>query len=270
MDTYIGFDSAWTDNPKAPGAICAVFAEANQIVRFDQPQLASFKEALSFIRSIRLSDGLTLVALDQPTIVTNASGMRPVERAAASFIGWIGGGVQPANRSRIGMFCDASPIWRFLAELGAVEDPEAARNATSGLYVMEVFPCIALASFDGSFCSRLGAPRYNPGRRQTFRATDWTRVALAAGQNARAMGATEIAEWCDTMSKITPPSKADQDKLDSILCAVIALRWRLGARDECLMLGDIKTGYMVMPASAGVRERLAQAARKYSVPIDGK
>src|SRR3974390_3431983 len=115
MDAYIGFDSAWTDNAKAPGAICAAHAENKRIVRFEPPQLASFNEALSFIRNVRSTDGLTLIALDQPTLVPNATGMRPVERAAASFISWMGGGVQPANRSRVGMFCDASPIWRFLS-----------------------------------------------------------------------------------------------------------------------------------------------------------
>ena len=30
MDVYIGFDSAWTDNPKAPGAICAIAIKDRQ------------------------------------------------------------------------------------------------------------------------------------------------------------------------------------------------------------------------------------------------
>jgi predicted RNase H-like nuclease len=262
MDTYIGFDSAWTDNPKAPGAICAVHVEAKRPIRFESPQLASFNEALSFIRKVRSPNGVTLIAIDQPTLVPNATSMRPVERAAASFISWLGGGVQPANRARKGMFCDASPIWRFLAELGATEDPERARLATEGLYVMEVFPAIALASFHSGFCARLGAPRYNPARRKTFRPADWNRVALAAAQEARASGSPEIVEWCHAASRITPPRKSDQDKLDSILCALIALRWRLGSRDQSLLLGDLGTGYMVMPASEEVRARITAAARK--------
>jgi predicted RNase H-like nuclease len=35
------------------------------------------------------------MALDQPTIVRNATSMRAAERAAASLISWLGGGVQP-------------------------------------------------------------------------------------------------------------------------------------------------------------------------------
>jgi predicted RNase H-like nuclease len=88
---------------------------------------------------------LTLVAIDQPTIVPNQSGMRPAERVAASAISWLGGGVQPANRSRIGMFDDGAPIWRFLTNLGALENPERTRSADDGLYIMEVFPALVAA-----------------------------------------------------------------------------------------------------------------------------
>lgn len=129
MDTYIGFDSAWTDNPKAPGAICAIGIEDGRCARFHAPQLVSFNQALTFVQNARSEDGVTLIALDQPTVVPNLTSMRPIERAVASLISWLGGGVQPSNRGRLGMFCDASPIWRFLTALGAEENPERARIA---------------------------------------------------------------------------------------------------------------------------------------------
>jgi predicted RNase H-like nuclease len=195
--------------------------------------------------------------------------MRPVERAAASLISWLGGGVQPSNSGRLGMFCSASPIWRFLGELGAVENPEEARLAVRGLYLMEVFPALALASLSDEFFGRLSGPRYNPGRRKAFRANDWTRVSEAAAQEANNFNCEELTNWCRDSAKIEFPSKADQDKLDSALCVLIALRWRLSARSDSLLLGDLHTGYMVLPASASVREYLANAARKYPVPVDG-
>ncbi len=129
MDIYIGFDSAWTDNPKAPGAICAIGIENGRPGQFHAPQLVSFDQALTFIQNARSTDGATIVALDQPTVVPNLTSMRPVERVAASLVSWLGGGVQPSNRGRLGMFCDASPIWRFLTTLRAEENPEQARIA---------------------------------------------------------------------------------------------------------------------------------------------
>lgn len=269
MDTFIGFDSAWTDNPKNPGAICAVGVTNGEIAHFHAPQLVSFDQALAFIQSVRSGSGSTLIALDQPTVVPNLTSMRPVERAAASLVSWLGGGVQPAHRGRRGMFCDASPIWRFLKALEATEDPERARTASSGLYVMEVFPALALASFHPGFFKRLGAPKYNPARRNTFVMDDWVRVTEVAAQQASALRFDALAEWCRDARKIVQPRKADQDKMDAMLCLLVALHWRLRPRTESLLLGDLTTGYIVTPASPEVRAYLIAPARRNLVPMDG-
>ncbi len=86
MDVYIGFDSAWANNPKARGAICAVEIDVVGNARFHQPRPVSFNQALSFIREVRSDTGATIVALDQPTVVPNLTGMRPVERVGAALV----------------------------------------------------------------------------------------------------------------------------------------------------------------------------------------
>ncbi|WP_306752409.1 DUF429 domain-containing protein [Paracoccus actinidiae] len=265
FETYVGFDSAWTDNPKAPGAICALVLRAGRPVAFHAPQLASFVEALAFVNVVHTPASVTFVALDQPTIVPNATSLRPVERAAASLISWLGGGVQPSNRGRKGMFCDASPIWSFLSSLAAREAPEEARTATSGLYVMEVFPALALPSLAPEFFGRLAAPRYNPSRRKTFKHADWQKVAAAATQQFDGFGFAAPAAWCRQVEQLPRPRKADQDRLDAMICLLIALHWRLRDRGQSLLLGSLKEGYMVLPASAEVRSRLEEAARRAGV-----
>jgi len=101
MDVYIGFDSAWMDSPEAPGAICAIGIENGGVVLFHEPLLVSFDRALNFIRGVRSQNGATLVALDQPTLVPNLTGMRPVERVAARLVSWLGGGLRPREESLI-------------------------------------------------------------------------------------------------------------------------------------------------------------------------
>jgi predicted RNase H-like nuclease len=145
---------------------------------------------------VKSSDGCTLVALHQPTIVPNLTSMRPVERTAAGLISWLGGGVQPSNRGKVGMFCDASPIWPFLAALGATEAPEECRAAGAGLFIVEVFPALALPSIGPAFFGRLAAPRYNPARGKTFKLDDWRRVAIAAAGSFAALGFDEASAWC--------------------------------------------------------------------------
>jgi predicted RNase H-like nuclease len=259
-DVFIGFDSAWTDNPKAPGAICSVALCDGQVVAFEPPRLVRFAEALAFIEEQRSRSGCTLVAIDQPTIVPNLTSMRPVERVAASLVSWLGGGVQPSNRGRTGMFCDASPIWPFLQSLAAIEDPETSRTAQIGVYAIEVFPALALASLDPSFFGRLAAPRYNPARRKTYRYADWIKVAEVAARSFAELGVAEAAAWCRDVVDLPGPNKADQDRLDAMLCLLIAIGWRTRDRSQSMILGSTDTGYMVLPASRDVRERLSATA----------
>jgi predicted RNase H-like nuclease len=164
----IGFDSAWTDNSKAPGAICALVIASDGGVRFKPPCHVSFDQALAFIDAERCACDTCLVAIDQPTIVPNESGSRPADKVAASLVSFIGGGVQPANRSKKEMFGDDAPIWRFLKRLGATEDPELSRTADRGLFIIEVFPALALAAFETRFSGRMKAPKYNPGNKGSF------------------------------------------------------------------------------------------------------
>jgi predicted RNase H-like nuclease len=268
MDIYIGFDSAWTDSPRAPGAICAVGIEGSDASLFHAPQLVSFDQALAFIQSVHTANGATIVALDQPTRVPNLTGMRPVERVVASLVSWLGGGVQPSNRGKLGMFCDNSPIWRFLTQLEAIENPEQSRTAAKGLYLIEVFPALALASLGDGFFGRKLGPRYNPDRR-TFKIEDWNRVAEAAARQAKILRVDKLVEWFQSAGKAARPRKADQDKLDAALCVLVALNWRLRPRHESLVHGDLIYGYMVAPASPAVREYLTKPARKHSLAIDG-
>lgn len=266
--SIIGFDSAWTDHARAPGALCTIRIDAAGRRTLVPPALVSFDRALAAIEAE--TSPLRIVALDQPTIVPNATGMRPVDRVAASLIAWLGGGVQPANRTRIGMFDAAAPIWRFKERLRAREDPEASRMAASGLFLMEVFPALALPSLDPAFCGRLHGPRYNPARRKTFSLAGWHAVVSAVRRTADARAVAGLAAWADALAAVAVPGKADQDRLDAVLCALIGLHWRTAPRDASILLGDRIAGYMVAPACAVVRARLEIAAGLASVPVDGR
>jgi predicted RNase H-like nuclease len=262
--TIIGFDSAWTDKATAPGAVCAIRQTSAGLV-FEPPRLATFRQALGFVRDEeRLADRV-LVALDQPTIVNNASGSRPVDKVAGSLVSWIGGGVQPANRSKIGMFDDTAPIWRFKEELGALEDPEAARQSVSGLHIIEVFPALGLPSLIPVHCGRLLGAKYNPERRKTFRLDHWSSVAecvVAFGLTHRIAG---LSAWARSHGAVAAPRKSDQDLLDAVLCAMVGYLWLFAERSELLLIGDLQSGYMVTPAVGEARARLIAAARTRAV-----
>ena len=264
---FVGFDSAWADNAKAPGAICSVHFDGADFADFRPPELVGFDRALDYINAVRRTGSPTILAMDQPTIVPNATGMRPAEKVVASLISWIGGGVQPANTGRP-LFGPAAPVTRFLRRLGAAEDPERARTADHGLHLMEVFPALALASLNPAFFDLRKGPRYNPDRRKTFRVEDWRAVAAATEREAVNLGCVPLVGWIDELRAITAPRKQHQDRLDAALCLLIAIRWRLGKREQSVAIGDLKNGYIIAPVSEPVLRRLHEVAARRGVPID--
>ncbi len=264
---FVGFDSAWADNAKAPGAICSVHFDGVGFMDFRPPELVGFDRALNYIRDVHRPGALAIVALDQPTIVSNSTGMRPVERVAASLISWMGGGVQPANTGRP-LFGPAAPITRFLGQLGAAEDPEIARTAGRGLHLIEVFPALALASLEPAFFGLRQGPRYNPARRRTFRIEDWNAVVETAMREARNFACAPLVGWLEGMRTIAAPLKEHQDRVDAALCLLIAIRWRLGRREQSTAIGDLRNGYIVAPVSEPVLKRLREVAAERGVPMD--
>ena len=195
--SIIGFDSAWTDNPQSPGAICVIRQGPEGTWLHLAPILVSFDEAAQIIQSEQDQVTKCLVALDQPTIVPNLKGSQPVDKVAGSLISWVGGGAQPANRSKVGMLDDTAPIWRFKNALNVVEDPEAARSAASGLFLIEVFPALALVCLNDAFCQRLAQPKYNPAVHKRFRIEHWQAVIETIRAFGQSGTVSQIDEWCD-------------------------------------------------------------------------
>jgi predicted RNase H-like nuclease len=261
-----GFDSAWMDNPNAPGAICAIGFDEKARPRFVVPQLVGFKEALAFIDAERRGHQLCLVALDQPSIVPNSTGGRPAERVAGSVISFSGGGVQPANRGKAAMFGDAAPVWRFLEALGALQDPMTVPEAETGLFLIEVFPALALPGFDPAFAGRLGAPKYNPDKCRKFRIGDWQAVTTTVARVATTLDIAPMVHWSESMAAIERPSKADQDRLDAAICALVGLIWRDGSWPAA-MIGTVEHGFIIAPVSEPTWARMEWAARERRVPI---
>ncbi len=264
----VGFDSAWTDNPRNPGGICAALFEDGRPVAFDAPCLADFEAARRFIETRADGVALLLVAIDQPTIVANRTGSRPVDKVAASLVGRLKGGVQPACRDGFGarMFGDDAPIWRFMAALGLSQDAAQARTAASGRFAIEVFPALTLPAFIPELLARRRGAKYNPAVRRHFLISDWRLVCDGLARVATGLGLAALAEWAHRQALIERPRKPDQDRLDAALCLAIACHWRQAPDSDCLLLGDLATGVIATPVSAGTRAILQAADARRLVP----
>ncbi|PVE25788.1 hypothetical protein DC522_03170 [Microvirga sp. KLBC 81] len=268
-EVLIGFDSAWTDNTKNPGAIAAYVVEDGVPTEFHAPRLASFREAEELVKELTQNHTYALVVIDQPTIVPNVEGCRPVERVAMSLVNALGGGVQPARRGGggAGMFGDQAPIWRFLRNINGTQNPFEARTAASGFYVMEVFPALALPALVPELWERGRGAKYNPAAR-TFRIEDWRLVASGVARYASQLGVLSLSSWADAEVTRAKPKKEDQDRMDAAICLLVAYGWRHGPRERGMVVGDPATGYVATIASTATREVLLKSASDRGVPVD--
>lgn len=265
QETIIGFDSAWAD--RVPGAICSLSIRDDQPIHFQPPTLTRFQEAATFIQRAKERAQFALVALDQPTLVPNENGMRPVERVAGSIVNGLGGAVQPANRSKTPVFGHAAPLWQFLDQLQARENPRECKSATSGLFLIEVFPALALPAIIPRIWQRKRAARYNPANPK-FSQQDWRLVTEGIAECARVAQLPPVANYADELAELPQPKKSDQDKLDSIICLLIAWTWRHGPESSAMAIGDGVSGYIVTPVSPKTRERIKASAVHKNVPFD--
>jgi predicted RNase H-like nuclease len=138
----VGFDSAWT--PTNSGALVgALHFDDGTFHGLGTPQIVDYRAAEDVILKWQTEQvpTATVVLLDQPTIVTNTAGQRPVENIVGSPIGLRYGGMQPANTGKAEMFGEGAPVWPFLARFGGPADP---LKPVADTRVFETYPVLAM------------------------------------------------------------------------------------------------------------------------------
>lgn len=264
----VGFDSAWTAGKS--GAVVGVLrAEDGSLLELGSPRRVNYREAEHTILDwqAQLNPEVTIVLLDQPTIVKNSAGQRPVENLVASPVSRRYGGMQPANTARTEMFGRGAPVWPFLSRFGGPANPLGPWTAT---WVIETYPVLAMIALgwmlpDSRPSGRL--PKYNPDRRKTFSISDWRYVCQLASSVLRERGLTEGVAWLECAVQNYAPRKGDQDSLDAYVCLIAGLSLVEGRR--CLMVGNLDTGYIVVPYDESLFQELeARCVQTSRAPAD--
>ncbi len=250
----VGFDSAWT-RTNSGGLVGVLRADDGTFQELGLPQVVNYCHAECTILEWQAQHkpAATIVLLDQPTIVRNGGGQRPVENLVGSPVSLRYGGMQPANTGRKEMFGKDAPVWRFLTRFGGPADP---LEPVAGTRVFETYPVLAMIALgwtlpDSRPAGRL--PKYNPDRR-TFSNSDWRHVCRLARDAVSERGLLGLVRWLDVAAGTTAPRKSDQDSLDACVCLLAALY--LAELKNCLMVGNLDTGYIVVPYGEGLREEL--------------
>ena len=190
----VGFDSAWTATNS--GALVGVLhRDDGMFHELGPPRIADYGDAEAVILQWQAEQTptATIVLLDQPTIVNNSAGQRPVENIVGSPISRRYGGMQPANIAKEKMFGKEAPVWPFLTRFGGPADP---LEPLVGTRVFETYPVLAIIALgwtlpDSRTTGRL--PKYNPERKKTFSTSDWQHVCGLVSDAFRDRGLMGIA-----------------------------------------------------------------------------
>jgi predicted RNase H-like nuclease len=251
----VGFDSAWTLT-NSGALVGAIRFNDGTFCGLGTPQIVDYREAEVVILKWQAEQmpTATIVMLDQPTIVKNPTGQRPVENIVGSPVSLRYGGMQPANTAREEMFGKEAPVWTFLSRFGGPANP---LELIADTRVFETYPVLAIMALgwtlpDSRAAGRL--PKYNPERKRTFSISDWRYVCRLVSGAFRDCGLMDIVQWINHAARNPSPRKSDQDGLDACLCLLVALY--LADGKDSLMVGNRQTGYIVVPYDTRLRAEL--------------
>lgn len=244
----IGFDSAWTANNS--GAIVSLLRYPDgHFSEMDTPDIADFDGAMRMIvdweRDVNPSS--TLILIDQPVVVRNAKGQRPVESIVSSAVCRRRGGMQPANTSKSSMFGPGSPIHFFLERFNAIET-----------YPVQVMMALGWVLDDARPAGRL--PKYNPGKRKSFKLDDWKFVCNSVIEEFKKRNLRDLCSYLQKLEANTSPRKHHQDQLDACICLLVAIQ--ISESHPCMVVGDPNTGSIVSPYGYELYEELADRCKR--------
>ena len=269
---FFGIDLGWTTG--ASGLCCLSWnKDLQHIDRVALGHLLSLDDILQWICDRLDSTESAVVAVDAPTIIPNATGMRVCDRLAHTYFGKYHAGCYPANLGR--PFAQRTlEVGHRLELLGFRHNPtlepselspvlsnETATDSDSGAaqpsgrYQLEVFPHAAMLHlFQLEQILKYKKGRLAERRVELVRLRDLI-VDVFPALTPHFSDQINFDAIAPAIPHKGKEMKAVEDQLDSLVCAYAAAHWWYWGLEKNLgknwVLGDRTTGYIVVPTPFG-------------------
>ncbi len=181
-----------------------------------------------------------VVGIDAPTVIPNATGMRPADKLMHSHYGKYHAGCYPANRQR--------PYWRRTTGLAARLEKLGFAHAAAlvpralGRYQIEVHPHAATVQLYG--LDRI--VKYKRGSLASRRA-GLERLRMLMLERLPRLTPPLILDDLPPIPTTGRELKSLEDRLDSITCAYVAAHWWYWGVNRNQVHGDRRKGYIIVP-----------------------
>ena len=247
---FIGIDLGWRSGASG---LCCLDWQDNCLEILDLTTKLEIESILTWIDRWVAHKEPALIAVDAPTIIPNETGMRLPDKLTHKYFGRYHAGCYPANLSR--PFAQRTVNFGFSLEKRGFIHAPTLEPQQLGRYQIEVFPhpaTVNLFSLDRIL-------KYKKGR-LSDRATELIKL-----HNYIATVLPTLTPTIDLKQTKTSPLssssplphippkiigkelKTIEDRLDSLLCAYIAAHWWYWGEERNWVLGDINTGYIIVP-----------------------
>ncbi|MGK7951055.1 MAG: DUF429 domain-containing protein [Xenococcaceae cyanobacterium] len=240
---FIGVDLGWQSGASG---LCCLNWQNNCLEILDLTTKLEIDSILAWLDRFVSPRESAIIAVDAPTLIPNQTGMRLPDKLTHKYFGRYHAGCYPANLSR--PFATRTVNFGLsLEQKGFLHAPEI-KPQQPGRYQIEVFPhtaTINLFNLDRIL-------KYKKGK-ISDRATELTKLRNYLLTVLPSLTPTLPRNSLSIMpiipSKIRGKElKSIEDKLDSLICAYTAAYWWYWGKERNWVLGDINTGYIIVPA----------------------
>ncbi len=241
---FLGIDLGWTSGASG---LCCLRWQDGRLELLDLQRLEATDDLLNWVDRWLPVDEPGGIAVDAPTLIPNATGMRVPDRLAHKYFGKYHAGCYPANLN--------SPFAQRTVAFGLSLEARGFFHAPTIVpqqpqrFQIEAFPHPAIVHLFK--LERI--LKYKKGvlaerRSELSRLRQFIHELLPLQEPALDvnLGAIPIPDIPQRGTDV----KAVEDQLDSIICAYIAAHWWYWGPERNLVLGDRAEGYIVVPDRA--------------------
>jgi predicted RNase H-like nuclease len=237
---FIGIDLGWRSG--ASGLCCLEWSDGN-LHLLDLDRQLAIADILNWIDKWVPPTKPALIAVDAPTLIPNATGMRLPDKLTHQHFRHYHAGCYPANLGR--------PFAQHTIEFGLSLEARGFAHApvitpkTLGRYQIEVYPHPAIVHLFGlTRILKYKKGKLSDRRLELIKLYQYILNILPTLEPA--LKPFPLPEIPTTGVAL----KAVEDQLDSLICAYVAAHWWYWGIDRNWVLGDATTGYIVVPAPA--------------------
>lgn len=245
---FLGIDLGWRSQPSG---LCCLAWQGNSLKLLDLRRLEAIDDVLAWVDTWTIDKTGKVepagVAVDAPTLIPNATGMRLPDRLTHQYFGRYHAGCYPANLSL--PFADRTVSFGLSLESRGFAHAPAIQPRLDCCFQIEVFPHPATIQLFGlSQILKYKKGKLADRRSELLKLRHYIFTVLPTLEPRLEFSAA-LPEVPQTGAGL----KALEDQLDSLLCAFVAAHWWYWGTARNWVLGAetaaecCRTGYIVVP-----------------------